>query len=1076
MKKIFRSVAALVVVLFAGCTTEPIEDTIAPSVDGGTTVVTFDLGESRTSLGDLDDNNRRKVLWSAGDKIAINGVTSAEAVISEENPALASFSFDGTLAYPYNALYPAAFYKDEATITLPATQDVGVGTFATNTLPMASHIGEGEAATLHHIAGALRFRIKQAAAEGADAHKIHHLEFRGNNGEQLSGDFAIDYANLTLTSASVAEADKVVATKVNANSSKEQDLDVFVVVPARTYEKGFTLRIIDENGHYMDVKSEISQTIAKGEIKAMPSVEFVPTGTLVNVEIKSAAELVAFAKEYNTGKYSTIDPFVVNIAEDIVFDDTTNAEWEPIGNVLSDESTNYFHGILEGNNHLIKNWKTSRPLFAYTGSGSLIKDLTIDASCVLTANFADGVEYTASFVGYHRGDLYNCVNNAAITATGAWSKDAYVAGLAGRVVVGKVENCSMNGSITIDENFKVAGAIYVGGLVGRVSNADGEILNSHYTATISFAGGSSEADKKGYIGGIAGCNAGTVKGCTNGVDMSVIGSHTTNYIKTIYWGGIVGYISENATVSECVNNSIVKLTYQRNSDATRYLYMGGIAGFVDQNATIKDCDNAAEVQSRSACKTISIGGIVGHAETDSVIEGCNNTSVVSARTSSAGSYGGRYLSIGGIIGVCETSNVSSVLNSGNIAVSRSESNLTANICVGGCIGELLTALDGKNTVANSGTLEFSDTATNRSFLGIGGVVGVINKAGANLSNVSNSGAVADKATTLHTNAFIGGVVGLIRQAATVSGATNNGQVSFADVTKTHVNLGMGGIVGGVGNYAYSEEVVVETLVTAHIENSINNGKVVITKNGVSPNFAAGGVVGIIKGAGSSVTNCENTAHIDCRVSNNGYNDEALDTTIPSQFDANNVIVANTSATCAAGIAGFALGTEGAPLQITNCKSTGTTNPIQSYRGYTGGIVGYARYAAIADCSNVTTVSSANTSNRCGGIAGYIHTSTITNSTATCKVDGVKNTYSGGIAGGMNATSAISSSKFNGTVTASGNAGTKLGAIVAYSAAGATITDCGAKGKIGFTTALASITVDAFCGDDNATITGSYILE
>lgn len=1078
MKKIFRSVAALAVVMFAGCTTEIVDDNFAPAVDGNTTVVTFDLGESRTSLGELDENNHRKVLWSTGDKIAINGVTSAEAVISEENPSKALFSFDSALVYPYNALYPAAFYKDDATITLPATQGVGVGTFATNTLPMAAHIGEGEAATLHHVAGALRFRIKQAAAEGADAHEIHHVEFRGNNGEQLSGDFAIDYTNLTLTSASEAEADKVVATKVYADSSKEEDLNVFVVVPARTYERGFTLRIIDKNGHYMDVKSEISQTIAKGEIKAMPSVEFVPTGTLVNVEIKSAADLVAFAKEYNTGKYSTIAPFVVNIAEDIVFDDATNAEWEPIGNALSDESTNYFHGILEGNNHLIKNWKTSHPLFAYTGSGSLIKDLTIDASCVLTANFADGEQYTASFVGYHRGVLYNCANNAAIVATGSWSKDAYVAGLAGRVVVGEVENCSMNGSITIDENFKVAGAIYVGGLVGRVSNADGKITNSHFTNGISFAGGSSDSSKKGYIGGIVGYTAGAVKGCTSGTGMSIVGAHATNYIHTIYWGGIAGYVYPNTTISECVNNSIVKLTYQRNSDATRNLYMGGIAGYVDADAVVKSCNNAAEVQSRSACKTISIGGIVGLAVADSTIDDCNNTSTVSARSSNAGSNGGRYLSIGGIIGACATSNVSNVLNSGTIAVSKSENNLTANLCMGGCIGELLTALDGKNTVANSGKLEFTDTSANRSFLGVGGVVGVINKAGANLSNVSNSGAITDSAATLHTNAFIGGVVGLIRQAATVSGVTNNGQVHFANVTKTHVNLGLGGIIGGVGSYAYdtNNSVVVETLVTAHIDNAINNGKVVITKNGVSPNFAGGGIVGIIKGAGSSVINCENRAHIDCRVSNNGYNDEALDTTIPSQFDASNVIVANTSATCAAGIAGFALGTEGAPLQITNCKSTDTTNPIQSYRGYTGGIVGYARYAAIADCSNVTTVSSANTSNRCGGIAGYIHSSTITNSTATCTVDGVKNTYSGGIAGGMNATSTISSSKFNGKVTASGNAGTKLGAIVAYSAAGATITDCGAKGQIGFTTALASITVDAFCGDDNATITGSYILE
>ena len=52
----------------------------------------------------------------------------------------------------------------------------------------------------------------------------------------------------------------------------------------------------------------------------------------------------------------------------------------------------------------------------------------------------------------------------------------------------------------------------------------------------------------------------------------------------------------------------------------------------------------------------------------------------------------------------------------------------------------------------------------------------------------------------------------------------------------------------------------------------------------------------------------------------------------------------------------------------------------------------------------------------------------------------------------------------------------VGAITAMSEEGATITNCGAKGKIGFQTALADITVDQFDGGGKATVTGSYILD
>ena len=65
MKKIFRSVAALAVVMFAGCTTDMTDDVVAPST-GGTTTITVGFDETKTSLGELVDGVR-KVYWSAGD-------------------------------------------------------------------------------------------------------------------------------------------------------------------------------------------------------------------------------------------------------------------------------------------------------------------------------------------------------------------------------------------------------------------------------------------------------------------------------------------------------------------------------------------------------------------------------------------------------------------------------------------------------------------------------------------------------------------------------------------------------------------------------------------------------------------------------------------------------------------------------------------------------------------------------------------------------------------------------------------------------------------------------------------------
>ena len=97
MRKIFKTVAALAVVIFASCTNELMNENNAP-IDSETTVVGVGFVESKTYLGDLVDG-ARKVYWSDGDQIAINGNESTEIAISE-NKNFAEFTFAGTLDYP----------------------------------------------------------------------------------------------------------------------------------------------------------------------------------------------------------------------------------------------------------------------------------------------------------------------------------------------------------------------------------------------------------------------------------------------------------------------------------------------------------------------------------------------------------------------------------------------------------------------------------------------------------------------------------------------------------------------------------------------------------------------------------------------------------------------------------------------------------------------------------------------------------------------------------------------------------------------------------------------------------------
>ena len=1013
MKKIFRAVAALAVVMFAGCTNDLTNDVVAPVGEG--TTVTLGL-DTKTSLGELVDGSR-KVYWSAGDQININGNISNEAVIDADNKGLATFSFGKILNTPYSILYPAEDYKDASTITLPAVQAAASGSFGVDAAPMAAYVtAVGETPLLQHLTAVVRLQLK-AAADG-DTHEIYKVEFRGDGNEQVSGDFAINYQTATLTATSTAVADQVVTARVNKSLSTEAATDVFIVVPAQEYA-GFTVRVVDEYGHFMEKSSSATIELAKGQIVAMPPFTFEPTGTDVNVEISSAAELVAFAKAYNAGDYEDVRPLVVEVKNDIVFDDATNAEWEPIGGKF-DGVDRYFDGVFNGNDFSVKNWNSTRPLFGYTSTTATIQDLTIDASCTLTANFADEEQYYGAFVGYHRGVLTDCHVNANLTATGNWTKSPHIGALVGRVVVGTVENCTVTGDVTIANTLVTTeNESYYGGAVGRVSNAAGVIKGVSVSGNVSHSAGSTyiaegsdnPSDAYVYYGGIVGRLAGTCTDChlTNADKKFFYGNYIyndgpTNQVENHYReqsvGAIAGYVDEDATVSNCTNRAAVVFNQyngSRNgsSDVSRYLYGGGIAGYVD--GEVSNCTMYASLTNRSSCLQQYIGGVVGNVQASATISNCaNEGKSISCATTSLGYYQARNNNIGGVIGVSFSTALSQLSNKAEVTCSRMNDKTSASLCMGGVIAkvEATGTIDGNNAITNSGKITSSQQATNVKYHALGGIIGCSK---ASIKGVKNTGRViftVGAAGLLYHNMYLGGIVGQAANNITIESVTNEGSVIFNSRASdaAHYNVCVGGILGSdCSDAAHGYAVGGAT-----IKNVNNSGAAANWGTNIAKvcSTAVGGIVGALTNTASSLTSCHNTGFL----TNTSQNNTRYSAVIRDSAG---------GAICIGGVAGVINGTSEAPIAVTGCTSNRVNGDdsleygnmddwgMYALRGCIAGLIGGADYTTITNCSVTTKIYMTNTTSP-AGIVCNLWNSTMDNCTLK---DAVVNANNGGRAEG-----------------------------------------------------------------------------
>ena len=426
MKKIF-AVLGLAAVTMGSCTTDISEDVTNAR---GTTELTAALEGTRTHLGDKDGNTGLyKVYWSNGDCIAVNGRQSDALSNVEEGTASAAFFVNEAINPPYDVIYPASAYVD-GKVVLPAVQNRNGASFAEGAAVLVGR-GQTPSVVLKNACGFVKIRLTKGT-EGCAA--VDRIRFYGKSHEPLCGEFDIDYtaSALVIPDAEVEESRQSVTLACGEGITLDADAEAFVVaVPAQTFAAGFTVEIVDPEGHLMRMRSDKEQVVSAGKMLAMPAVAFAPTETVAETEIRSAADMLALAE-------------------------------------------NVRNGILGGSYYLagdidmaeVSDWKG-------IGVGDLNNTLSPDDKISLGA-----------LVGMGRGVVEDCVNNAKVSYAGTSGFDIYVGGLVGRIYrTGRISGCVNNGDVSAAAQAS-GKVVCAGGVLGTFDRSDdaGDTAEVHSSA------------------------------------------------------------------------------------------------------------------------------------------------------------------------------------------------------------------------------------------------------------------------------------------------------------------------------------------------------------------------------------------------------------------------------------------------------------------------------------------------------------------------------------------------------------------------------------------------------------------
>ena len=584
LTKIFFIVAAMVAF---SCTTDVTED-LGIAV-GGQTEISLSLEESRTHIsGKAGDEY--PLYWSAGDKIAVNGIASESLSESSHGKSSATFTINGVVEYPYNIVYPAPAEGVTAAeglqaVSFLATQEYTAGTFAEGAVPMYTQVASAsEAASLKHLAGVLCIAPK---GEGV---VLTSMTVTAENGK-IAGNFDVDCATGALTAHDDA-LNTVTVTFGEGLALGAEATPIYVAVPAGEYGV-FSVTINSTAGKMAVHFDSTSNPISAGTVR-----EFAPFVYTTNVAegeeflIDSADALIRFAKIA-----SNFTPYTS--AKVVAAIDMTGKEWTPIEG---------FAHAFDGGNFEIKG--LTAPLFGETAATEIKNVKLVDVNIVETERTYFGA--LACKITSTEAVVENCSVSGAITANLSTDK-AHITGLFDTSASTK-KFSNLTSDVKIKITGKITNQLYA---VGGMFSHSGELENVKNLSSIEYAG--TECPDLRIGGVVQTCK--NITECQNGspTDKSKGALVVNGVCGSIRIGGIAA-LATTGTMTKCVNYGKIYTTENSNS---KQIFMGGICG-LSQNATTTyiACENNGELAIEQSIVNASgprVGGFIGQIMTSGTL-------------------------------------------------------------------------------------------------------------------------------------------------------------------------------------------------------------------------------------------------------------------------------------------------------------------------------------------------------------------------------------------------------------------------------------------------------------------------
>ena len=978
--------------LFAvSCVTDATEDLDVNL--GEKSTLTLSLEKTKTHLGDKS-GEQYPLYWSAGDRIAVNGVVSEPLAESAHGQVSATFTLAGELTYPCNVVYPApaegvVAADGKQVVTFLAEQNYVAGTFAVGAAPLYAQVASvDDAIELQHLSSVLCLAPTGEAT-------LTSATITASMGK-LSGNFDLNCADGTL--APQSDASNIVTVNFGEGLALGSEATpIYVALPAGEF--GMVEVKFHTATDAMVVKFDTSSAKA---LKAGVVREFGPFAYVANTsteatvyDISDVATLKAFASAASTFTTDVLARVTAPI-------DMSGEEWTPI------EGYAY---VFDGGNNPITG--LTAPLFGV--SSGIIRNVVLTDVDITTNDrlVAGGVVCTLINTGLTTPVLENCKVSGKIVVNNQTSKnisdsvdfDTYCyGGVAGVVRGGIVTGCVNETNISVlqvaalDNTLAINPA--VGGVVARTTDVtinDTSIFASVYNC-VNGSATNSEVGRINYydncqsklyvphVGGVMGIcsqnNLGELKDCVNygaiNFNANAAGTGNHDYRSTTV-AGVAGVV--NQTIENLYNYGPVTIA----SGNVGGLHTAGIVG-VCKSAIFKNCHNmssgAITVEEPVRFFSLNVAGVSAGTtyrvkSASEYIDGCTNDApiVSKASTDTNVTLNGNYIyRVAGIstynnksVANCENKAGGDITLSGDIILARNDAQSGFNIggvyCYSSTVGAHTNNINrGDINVYTNVSKHASATEDQTTFyrVDIGGVASHVQLAPVgdeiNYGNIT-IGRESGEAMSITSNGiFIGGVTGNRHTRAV---GANHRAINHGNITvNSGVTLDAGSVDCGICIAGCSAFNVKETT----FYNFSNNGNVIV-KGTMKDVAYIGGVAAKTPVSLSGVTNTGKVEFAGSASKNIylggllGYN-KASTINITNCTNSGDVSLTKYTGKDVYAYIGGLIGRNEGDTVVTNCVNEGAVSTgkdiTSTYEQYVGGMVGYNAGAITLDnCTNRT---------------------------------------------------------------------------------------------------------------------------